>query len=208
MTTAPSQVASRGSSSRGGGRGRVALLLALLAGLTALGAVPVWLRTQGTSALEGQVPVDVTGTQAAPGVIAAAVVLLAAAAAVGLVGRIGRWVVVGVVAAAGGVVVWSTLDVVSAPEPAAEVVAAAVTGVGALAAPVTLTAWPWVVLAIGLVDLLAAGVVVRSSRRWPRPTRRHTTVAAGAGAGAETALPGPDDDQAAWDALTRGDDPT
>lgn len=209
MTTTQPQVADAGRSPRGGGRGRVALLLVLLAGLTALGAVPVWLRAQGTSALEGQVAVDVPGTQAAPGVLAAAVVLLAAGAAVGLVGRIGRWVVVGVVVAAGAVVVWSTLDVVASPERAAEVVAAAVTGVGALAGPVTITLWPWLVLVLGIIDLLAAGVVVRSSRHWPRATRRHTSAAVGtdrAGAGASGA--GPDDDQTAWDALTRGDDPT
>ncbi|WP_258726928.1 Trp biosynthesis-associated membrane protein [Cellulomonas sp. NS3] len=188
-------------------RGRTAGLLVLAALLTAASSVPVWLRATGSSAVRGEVDVPVTGTQAAPAVLAAAVALLAAAAAVGLVGRVGRWVVAGVVAAAGATVVVSALTVLGDPQGAARTVVAAVTGVGALAGPATPTPWPVVAVVVGVLDLLAAAVVVVSSRRWAAPTARYGTAEA-RGRGTAAPPPGPDDDRSAWDALSRGDDPT
>lgn len=181
----------------------------LTALVTAASSVPVWVRATGSSAVRGQVDVPVTGSQAAPAVLAAAVALLAAAAAIGLVGRVGRWVVAAVVAAAGVTVVVTALTVLGDPEGAARTVVAAVTGVGALAGPATPTAWPVVAVVVGAVDVLAAVVVVVSSRRWAAPTSRYGTAAGDArGAGAVAPAPGPDDDRSAWDALSRGDDPT
>ena len=187
------------------GRGPAALLLLLLAALTALSAVPVWLRSAAASALQGEVAVEVTGAQAAPGVVAAGVVLLAAVGATGLVGRAGRWVVVAVVALAGLIVLASTLGAVTDATGIAEAAAAESTGVGVLAGPVRLTAWPWVALVVGLADLGGALRLAVASRDWPSPSRRHS----GPGAGDQVAARAqPDDDQAAWDSLTRGDDPT
>ena len=207
MSPSADQARAPGPAARAGSRGRgsVAALLVLLAGLTAGTAVPVWLRSTGASALHGEVAVEVAGTQAAPGVVAAAVVLLAATAAIALVGRAGRWIVIAVVAAAGVVVVSSAWGAVAGASGAAEAAVAELTGVGVLTTPVALTAWPWVSLVVGAVDAMAAVFVAVVSRDWPQPTRRHASPAAsepGARPGA------PVDDQAAWDSLTRGDDPT
>jgi len=80
-------------------------VLLVLAGLTAVVAVPTWFTTTGTTALEGTVAVHVSGSQVAPAILAAAVAVLAAVAAVALVGRAGRWVVALVVVACGVLVV-------------------------------------------------------------------------------------------------------
>jgi hypothetical protein len=177
------------------------VVLLVAAAATALVGVPSWLRATGSSALEGGVTVAVSGSQAAPGVVAAAIVLLAAAAAAGLAGRVARWVVVGVVAAAGAVVVGSVVGVLRDPGPAATAAVAARTGVSALTGQAVVTPWPWVALGMGLVDVLLAVVLARGSARWGVTSRRHQPTA-GAGTGEI------DDDASAWDALTRGDDPT
>lgn len=187
-------------------RGRVAATLLVSALATAAVSVPVWLHAAGSSAARGEVDVPVTGTQVAPAVLAAAVALLAAAAAVGLVGRVGRWVVAAVVAGAGVTVVASALTVLADPEGAARVVVASVTGVGALVGPPDPTAWPVVAVAVGVLDAVVAVLVLVSSRRWAAPTARFGAVEGASGAGAVRAEP--DDDRSAWDALSRGDDPS
>lgn len=197
-----------GPAGRRRGRGRTAALLVLATLVTAGSSVPVWLRASGSSALRGEVEVPVTGTQAAPAVLAAAVALLAAAAAVGLVGRAGRWVVAAVVAAAGATVVASALAVLGDPEGSARVVVASVTGVGALAGPAAPTVWPWVAAAVGVLDVLAAVAVVVGSRRWSAPTRRYTTPDRDASRAERAPGADPDDDRSAWDALSRGEDPS
>lgn len=188
--------------SEGSRRGRWVVLLLVAAAVTGATTMPAWFRATGTSALAGDVEVAVTGSQAAPGVLAAAVVLLAAAGAVGLVGRVARWVVVVVVAVAGVVVVASVVAVLQDPEPVATVVVAAATGVSALTGPVAVTPWPWVASAVGLLDVLAGIGLACASARWGATTRRHVPTTAATAAGEV------DDDRSAWDALTRGDDPT
>ena len=179
-------------------------MLLVLAGLTAVVAVPTWFTTTGTTALQGTVQVEVTGSQAAPAVLAAAVAILAAAAAVGLVGRVGRWVVAVVVVACGVLVVATTLAVTADPVAAVTPVVAAETGVGTLAGPVATTAWPWLALGAGALDVVAGVWFARASRAWSGPSRRHEA------AGASTAPPvaGEPDERSDWDALSRGDDPS
>jgi hypothetical protein len=188
--------------SEGSRRGRWVAVLLVAAGATAVAGAPAWLRATGSTALDSEVAVVVSGGQAAPGVLAAAVVLLAAAAAVGLVGRVARWVVVVVVAAAGVVVVASVVAVLRDPGPTATVAVAARTGVSVLTGPVAVTPWPWVALGMGVLDVIAAAMLARASARWGATSRRHVPTTASAGAVAT------DDDASAWDALTRGDDPT
>lgn len=187
---------------RRGGRGRAVLALAVAAAVTAGVSVPVWLGATGTTALRGAVPVDIDGSQVAPGVLAAAVVLLAAAAGVGIVGRVGRWVAVGAVVAAGLVVVASVVVVLRDPTAAATAAVAAETGVGVLTGDVRVTAWPWVALAVGALDVLGGVALGVASSAWAAPSARHVPVGV-----ADTAA-AVDDDRSAWDALTRGDDPT
>lgn len=209
------------------GRGRWVLVLLLLSGVVALSALPVWATGAGATALGEQVPVAVRGTQAAPGVVAGALVLLAAAAALGLVGRFGRWVVVVVVAAAGALVVAAGLAARTSAVTTVERAAAEATGVPSVTGDVEVTAWPVLAAVLGAVVVVAAVALARASWRWAAPSDRHEragsgsatgaagaagiTGAAGAGAASGSAggtAPAVDDERGAWDALSRGDDPT
>jgi uncharacterized membrane protein (TIGR02234 family) len=185
-------------------RRRAILVVLALALLTLLTAVPVWLRTSGSTALQGEVPVSVAGTQAAPGIPAAALVLLSAGVAIGLVGRAGRWVLVGAVALSGALAVVSAALVLADPGEPARTAVAAATGVETLVTPVALSLWPSVAVAVGLLVVAAAGWLAATSGRWARPSARHDRDDRDAAAGAVA----PDDDRAAWDALSRGQDPT
>lgn len=186
------------------GRGRAAGALLLLAGLTAAVAVPTWFRTTGTTALQGTVQIEAAGSQVAPAVLAAAVAILTAVAAVGLVGRVGRWVVAVVVVACGVLVVATTLGVTGDPVAAVTPVVAAETGVGTLAGPVTTTLWPWLAVAAGVLDVVAGLWFVRASRAWSGPSRRHEVAPSRTSAG----VAGEPDERSDWDALSRGDDPS
>ena len=187
---------------RSRGRGRAAAALLVLAGATALSAVPVWFTTSGTTALEGTVEISVRGTEVAPGILAAAVAMLAAAAAIALVGRVGRWVVALVVTGCGVLVVATTASALADPAATVAPVVAAHTGIGHLAGPVVASAWPTVALVVGCLDVLAAVWLVVTSRRWSGPTRRYQATPDPAGPNA------PADERSDWDALSRGDDPS
>nr|WP_210768401.1 Trp biosynthesis-associated membrane protein [Cellulomonas humilata] len=176
-------------------------MLLALAGLTALVAVPTWFTTTGTTALQGTVTVRVAGSQVAPALFAAAVAILAAGAAVGLVGRVGRWVVAAVVVACGVLVVGTTLGVLGDPSAAVTPVVAAETGVGKLAGPVSTSVWPWIAVAVGVLDVVAGAWLVVASRAWSGPSRRHESTT-------DAANPPAPDERSDWDALSRGDDPS
>ncbi len=187
-------------------RGRARWVLVLLTGglLLAAGALPVWVRAAGRSALTGEVPVLVTGSAAAPAVPAAALVVLAAGVAVPLAGRLGRWLVVLVVGGAGALAAGAAVAVLVDPGPAARVAAAAGTGVTGLARPATTTAWPWLTVLVGAALVALAAALARASSRWTVRAGRYERGRPAPG----TAVEPPDDDRAAWDALTRGEDPT
>lgn len=217
---------------RGGGRGRWVLTLLLLSGLVALTALPTWITATGTSPVTGDVTVGVRGTVAAPGLVAAALVLLAAAGALGLVGRVGRWVVVVVVAAAGALVLASALGARSGAEATATRAVAEATGVSSLTGTVQVALWPWPAALLGVLVLAAAVGIARASGGWSATSDRHERAASGparvpaagtpadnpsgpaasGSATAGTARAGdasePTDERGTWDALSRGDDPT
>jgi hypothetical protein len=199
--------------------------LLLLSGLVALTALPVWITATGANALGDAVAIAVRGTVAAPGLVAAALVLLAAAGALGLVGRVGRWAVVVVVAAAGALVVASALGARPGATATAERAAADATGVSNLTGAVQVAVWPWVAAALGVLVVVAAAGLARASASWVAPTDRYERAGAGgpAAAGAAGAAAGgpaagsagaapaggdEPDERSTWDALTRGDDPT
>lgn len=196
-------------------------VLLLLGGATLAAAVPTWLSTTGATPLDPQVEVAVAGTAAAPGVSASALVLVAAALALGLVGRVGRWVVLAVAAASGVVAAVSALGVALDPEPSARAAVADATGVTELTAPVTLTVAPWLAAVLGVVTVLTVVWVAVGSRSWSGASTRHerstSTDAAtgtagqpapGAGTAATAATADEITDHDAWDALSRGEDPT
>ncbi|MFI2488640.1 Trp biosynthesis-associated membrane protein [Promicromonospora kroppenstedtii] len=224
-------------------RTRTVLALLVLGALTFGTGSPTWITTTVATALEPEVAVAASGTSAAPGVGAGALVLLAAGIACALTGRVARYVALVVAAAAGVLVVTSTLVVVGDPTPAATNAASATSGVTELTSPVVLTAWPWAAVATGVLAVVVAVWAGIAARGWTATSARHERAGQGAAATAagtageagtagpaagpdtapEAAGPGAASDPAgsteddtddeidphdAWDALSRGDDPT
>ena len=204
---------------------RTVVLLGVAAGLLALlTTLPVWVRATTSSALSAVVPVAAPGTDAAPAATAGALVVVAAALALTLAGRVGSRVVGVVLLLAGVVVTGSAVSVLSDPGPAASSADAEALGVGLLDEAATATVWPAVTAVLGLFVLLLGVAALRQAGRWRRDGRHE---------GRGTATPGPREvlpgepasdvsgpapstsgtadagsDQESWDALSRGEDPT
>jgi hypothetical protein len=219
-------------------RTRTVLALLVLGALTFGTGSPTWVTTTVATALEPEVAVAASGTSAAPGVGAGALVLLAAGIACALTGRVARYVALVIAAAAGVLVVVSTLVVVGDPVPAATAAASASSGVTDLTSPVALTAWPWAAVATGVLAVVVAVWGIVAARGWTATSGRHeradqtaapgaATAGGGSAAAAAGSAAGPDDGSGnrsgngsesmdedeidphdAWDALSRGDDPT
>ncbi|AEI12333.1 Trp biosynthesis-associated membrane protein [Cellulomonas gilvus] len=198
----PAEVAAAGRARSG--RGRAAGLLVLAAAATGACALPTWLSTRAGTVLGAEEAVRASGGTAAPSLVAAALVLLAATGAVALVGRFGRWVVAATVALAGALVVGAAVAVLRDPVAALLPVVTERTGVERVVGTVEVSVWPWVTVAVGVLDLLAAVWLARSSGSWAT-SRRHE---AARGTAADGAGPDRDDERDQWDALSRGDDPT
>jgi hypothetical protein len=183
---------------------RARWVVLLLAGAASVGlvALPTWVRGTGTSALEGAVGVDVTGGAAAPQTGGAALVLLAAAGALALVGRAGRGLVALVVAGAGLLVGAAGVAVLRDPAGAVAASLADATGVPT-ATTTALTPWPVVAVGLGVVVVALGVVLLRAPGDWARRSSRHDVPAA-----ATAHDGGTPDDRLDWDALSRGDDPS
>lgn len=149
-----------------------------------------------------------TGSEAAPLVPAAGLVLLAAAVALFAVRGYGRTVVGLLMAAAGGVLAWSglrgvtgRLELGDAPSAVGLDRTTLITG--------AMAGWAALALVAGLLGMAAGLLVVLRGRSWPGMGRRYER--AGAAAAPRAARrPETDEDrtQAAWKALDQGLDPT
>lgn len=184
-------------------RTRALLALLALGGIALATASATWLTTEVATALRPDVTVSATGTEAAPVVSAAALVLLACGPALALTGRAGRYIVLAVAALAGAGVSAAALAVVGDPSAAGTAAAAEAAGVTALAGPVVLSPWPWTTAATGALACLVAVTAVFAARHWPQTSRRHER-----GAAPSETPETPDHPADDWDALTRGEDPT
>jgi uncharacterized membrane protein (TIGR02234 family) len=204
---------SEASAASAGGRRELttAVLGAVLAAALALiGGGQAWASvTAERRAPLPPVTADLSGSESAPLVPAAGLVLLAAAVALLAVRGAGRVAVGLLTAAAGGALAWSGvraltggLDDAGADLPG--LAGATVTGTGAEVSAV----WPALAVLAGLVAIVTGALTVLRGRGWPAMGRRYER--AGAGGAAAPARPRTDEDRAvdAWKALDRGEDPT
>lgn len=157
-----------------------------------------------TAGVPGGGAVEVTGSEAAPGLVGLALLLAAGALAAATTGRIGR--ILGVLAMWAGALglVALVADVILDPGSALSVRAAALSGitgeVGTTGHRLTWT--PWAALAVGALALLAAAAATLGLQSWSGLSSRYdspTTVTAGA----RGERVGTD-----WDRLSAGEDPT
>lgn len=216
-------------------RTRAVWSVVLLGGLLLATAAPTWVSTTVSTALTARVPVEVAGTSASPAVGAAALVVVAAGVALAIAGRVARWVALVVVALAGALAAASALGLLLDPVPAATSGASAAEGVTDLTSPVAVSVWPWATAVLGALVVVAAVLVAVGGPGWATTSGRHERVmpatrqqAAAADHGSEHTDEGAvsaeppgdggverrDEDTAqhdphdAWDALTRGTDPS
>jgi uncharacterized membrane protein (TIGR02234 family) len=208
------------------GRGRPSRsrLACALAGLLGAGLLVVvsgrpWV-TRVLTDVPGVPRVSASGDNAVPAVPALALVAAAAAVALLVTGRLGRSLAAAVLLLAGLGAAGAALTVFAAP---AQAVAGAVTAASGRSAgvsgpPAAVTAWIWPALGAAALVAAAGVAAVLRARTWPAPGRRFEspeaavrtgegrgTTAGGPGAGG---VRGQGDAIGAWDALSRGEDPT
>jgi len=205
-------------------RSRAVWSVVAVGGLTLATASPTWVSTTVSTALAPTVDVAVQGTTAAPAVAAAALVVVAGGVALAIAGRVARWVALVVVALAGALATASAVAVLLDPVPAATSGASETAGVTDLTSPVAVAVWPWLTVALGALAVVVALLAAVGSPAWGATSGRHERASAdpssddadarGGPDGADPA-PGADPDDAgqhdphdAWDALSRGTDPS
>lgn len=170
---------------------------ALLAGATRT----TWIHATAPDLAGTAQQVTVTGSDAAPAVLALSLVAIAASLATALSSRWLRFLTGPVLIATGAGSVLAALGVVQAPQEAARSAVASATGMLGTAVQAEPTSWPLLTLVPALVVATIGVLVLVIGGSWPVGTRyRSAAVVA-------TADPG-QDPAAAWDALTRGEDPS
>ena len=145
--------------------------------------------------------VAVPGAEAAPAVLALALVAIAASLATSLPSAWLRFLTGPVLVLTGGGAALAALGVVRDPAAAAGTAATTATGVVGSGLEVETTAWPLLTLLPALAVLAVGVLVLLAGGTWPRRDRYRSPAVA------VTADPA-EDPAAAWDALTRGEDPS
>jgi small-conductance mechanosensitive channel len=195
---------------RSGKRVKYVLILSSLV-LSAL-ALIAWTQTWLDVELSAGAPstaVAVDGAIAAPALAALALAGGALAAALAIAGLLFR-IVLGVLdVVLGACIALSAVLVLREPVAASEAAVTNATGIAGsdsvaeLVTATSLTLWPFLALAFGiLLALVGVGVVV-TAKRWPSTSRKYSAVRLEPVDG--DAMPDAVD---SWDDLTRGDDPT
>lgn len=201
---------------RGGMRRRDAVLGGVLLGGALFGTTrATWLHATVPDLAGGTSSVVVGGDQAAPAVVALAVVGIATSLAMAISSPVVRYVTGPVLVLCGlGAAVGALLVQADPPSHVSGAVADSTGLLGATAA-VTLTPWPLISLVpAALLAVLGILVVWRGSgwrrtARYDRDARPQSAVTATGTATADRAGLDPlEDPSAAWDALTRGEDPS
>lgn len=170
---------------------------ALLIGSTRM----VWAEASGSDLAGIVQTIDVPGADAAPAAAAVAMVAIAAAVATSLSSR---WIrlVTGPVLIASGLIAASTMiGVLLDPAAASSAAVSEATGVVGAQSEASATLWPLLSLLPALAVAAVGVMVLAVGGRWPTGTRyRRATLT--------TAADPAQDPAAAWDALTRGEDPS
>lgn len=146
----------------------------------------------------------VSGSDVAPLVPAAGLVLLAAAVALLAVRGVGRLVVGLLVAVAGGALAWSAVRALAG---AVDRAARELPGLDRVTSSEVAVGWPVLCLVASLVAVAAGLLVVLRGRSWPGMGRKYERSAV-ANAPSSAAMSDDERAQAAWKALDRGEDPT
>jgi uncharacterized membrane protein (TIGR02234 family) len=180
-------------------------------------ALLAWTRVWATLAVVldgGQNALEVPGSVAAPGLTALALAGLALAGALTIAGPVIR-IILGLLEVLLGVsVVLSAVQAIADPIGAGSAAVTEVSGIAgsesirAGVSSASLTAWPYLALAAGILMLIVGLTICVTARRWPGPTTRYDATRFEPVTDAATGRTRPRDAVDDWDGLTRGDDPT
>lgn len=184
---------------------RPVVVIAGLAGALALAGITAldWIRATAPDLTGTVLEVAVSGQEAAPAVLALALVAAAASLASALSSRWLRWVTGPVLVLAGALAGVLSALVALDPEAAARSGVGRATGVIGGELNAGATAWPLLALVPALLVVLAGLAVLVVGGRWRSGSRYRSAAAP-----AEGTIAPEDDPAAAWDALTRGEDPS
>lgn len=170
---------------------------ALLAGTTRA----IWIEASAPDLTGTAQQVSVNGADAAPAVLALALVAVAASLATSLSSSWLRLITGPALLLAGAGAAFAALGVTRAPEDAAGAAVATSTGVVGSAVTAQTTFWPLLTL-VPAVAVAAVGVLVLvAGRSWKVGTRYRSAAVVPAADPAN-------DPAAVWDALSRGEDPS
>jgi hypothetical protein len=177
-------------------RGMVFVLVLVAASVTLISGSRQWVSGTVNDVVLGSGALSGTGSDTAPGVMAAALVGLASAVVVATSGRVLRIVAAWATLLAAALGVAVVVSVLADPEAALSRLATAGTGRsgGALAVHGQIGGWAWVAFAAMLV--MGVGALAALAGRSPR------------GAGGTAGEQGRTQTASVWDQLSRGDDPT
>jgi uncharacterized membrane protein (TIGR02234 family) len=179
------------------------LAIVLLAALV----FTAWSQTWFTLTVQAK-PFVVAGSVAGSALAPVALASLALVAALAIAGPFFR-VVLGVLLALLGVcVIVVSVFAIQNPVVAATSAITKATGVAGtasvarLVSATSMTGWPIVAIAVGVLIALVGLAIVPTARRWPESGRKYTTTRLLAAESAQL------DPVQEWDALSEGDDPT
>ncbi len=183
-------------------RGIVLIVLAG-AGLTLLSAGRTWVSGRITDAVAAAGDLSVTGSVAAPGVGALALVSAAGAVVLATAGRRPVQIAALVLSAGGLAVVLLGGAVLTDPADALRVPAAQASGTTTSRVDdVRRTAWVPLGMTGGALMLAGGLLALLRGAAWAGPSRRYERTPSSAAEGP------PVDDEPLWEAISRGDDPT
>lgn len=183
------------------------VLIMLLGGTLALiGSTQTWVTATGFEAAH-IANVQLSGQEASPVITAMSLVTIAAAAALSITRKVGRWIV-GIFAVLGSLAMgWASINVLIDPLAAASQKIAettGTTGMSDIAANIEVSALPWLTV-IGAAIVFFGGVLTMTvGARWPVGKTKKYDV----GAQKPAKDDGPLDEIDTWDELSRGEDPT
>lgn len=185
------------------GRAPVVLASILAAALLAGSTRPVWVQALAPDLTGTEQSLAISGGDVAPAVLALALAALAAAVATSLSSRWVRVVTGPVMVLAGIGAALSAVGARQDPAAAAAGAVAEATGVVGGSVQAEATVWPLLSSGAAALVVLLGVVVLVVGGRWPRGSRHRSAALAG-----PARIDPGEDPAAAWDALTRGEDPS
>lgn len=184
----------------------VVVLLGLASSLALAGTTALeWLRATAPDLTGTVIEVPVPGQEAAPAVMALGLVGAAASLASALSSVWVRWVTGPVLVLTGATAAVLSAGVFLDPEAAARAGVARATGLLGGDLHATTGTWPLLAVVPAVLVALAGLAVLVAGGRWRTGSRYRSAAVAAPQAAAASPQ---DDPAAAWDALTRGQDPT